>query len=254
MRTSKTLTPPLDITRPFMDDTGRPRSGSRGPHLLLVARRISCDPRGYTPFARKGGSAPATECDFPCLAMPTQPWLQRSRARRELRARYRVEARAEPHPPAPRSPPRAALSLARERFAEKRASGSRPCPVAHRSRYRPKGGVPIEACDGPPIAATSHSPGTNADCRSHAQAERSSAPSRARLASALSRMGLCALLLPDEEHDRRRLSGLGLRGERVADRQFAALNAVGRARGDEHGDDVGRCQPCFGCVADTAGD
>ena len=26
--------------------------------------------------------------------MPTQPWLQRSRARRELRARYRVEARA----------------------------------------------------------------------------------------------------------------------------------------------------------------
>src|SRR5206468_1055581 len=39
----------------------------------------------------KGGSAPATECDFPCGAMPTQLWLQRSRARRELRARYRVD-------------------------------------------------------------------------------------------------------------------------------------------------------------------
>jgi hypothetical protein len=38
---------------------------------------------------------------------------------------FRVEARAQPHPPAPRSPPRAALSLARERFAEKQASESR---------------------------------------------------------------------------------------------------------------------------------
>ena len=60
-------------------------------------------------------------------------------------------ARAEPHPPAPRSP-RAALSLARERFAEKRASGSRLCRVARRSRFRPRGGVRIEACDGPEMA------------------------------------------------------------------------------------------------------
>ncbi len=30
-----------------------------------------------------------------------------------------------------------ALSFARERFAEKQASESRPCPVARRSRYRP---------------------------------------------------------------------------------------------------------------------
>ena len=35
----------------------------------------------------------------------------------------------------------AALSLARERFAEKQASGSRPCPVARRSHYRPEPGV-----------------------------------------------------------------------------------------------------------------
>ena len=45
--------------------------------------------------------------------------------------------------PAPRSRPRAALSLARERFAEKRASGSRPCPVVRRSCLRPRGGVRI---------------------------------------------------------------------------------------------------------------
>ena len=56
-------------------------------------------------------------------------------------SRNRVEAHAQPHPPAPRSPPRAALSLARERFAEKQASGSRPCPVARRSRYRPNPSV-----------------------------------------------------------------------------------------------------------------
>ena len=34
-----------------------------------------------------------------------------------------------------------ALSLARERFAEKRASGSRPCPVVRRSCLRPMGGA-----------------------------------------------------------------------------------------------------------------
>ena len=50
----------------------------------------------------------------------------------------RVEARAEPNPPAPRSPPRPALSLARERFAEKRVSGSRPRRVVRRSCLRPE--------------------------------------------------------------------------------------------------------------------
>jgi hypothetical protein len=53
--------------------------------------------------------------------------------------RNRVEARAQLHPPASRPPPWAVLSLARERFAEKQTSGSRPCPVARRSRYRPIG-------------------------------------------------------------------------------------------------------------------
>ena len=43
----------------------------------------------------------------------------------------------DPTPPALRSPPGPALSLARERFAEKRASGSRPRRVARRSRSRP---------------------------------------------------------------------------------------------------------------------
>jgi hypothetical protein len=45
-----------------------------------------------------------------------------------------------------------ALSLARERFAEKQASGSRPRPVVRRSCLRPRGGVRIEACDGPEMA------------------------------------------------------------------------------------------------------
>ena len=56
--------------------------------------------------------------------------------------RFRVEARVQPHPPAPRSPPRAALSLAREHFAEKRTSGSRPRRVTRCSRYRPIPNVP----------------------------------------------------------------------------------------------------------------
>jgi hypothetical protein len=109
------------------------------PRPALRAPRVCRARPDRSSLARKGGSAPATECGFPGLATPTQLGLQRSRARRELRARYRVEARAEPHTPAPRSPLRAALFLARERFAEKRASGSRPCRVARRSRYRPDG-------------------------------------------------------------------------------------------------------------------
>src|ERR1017187_1828643 len=43
---------------------------------------------------------------------------------------------SDPTPPALRSPPRPAQSLARDRFAEKRASGTRPRRVARRSRYR----------------------------------------------------------------------------------------------------------------------
>ena len=31
-------------------------------------------------------------------------------------------------------------------------------------------------------------------------------------------------------------------------------DAAGLAAGEEQGHDLGRCQPCFGCVADTAGD
>jgi hypothetical protein len=68
-------------------------------------------------------------------AVRRTPWLHRQeRAGPGPEAddpdlRNRVEARAQPHPRAPRSPPRAALSLAHERFAEKQASGSRPRPV-----------------------------------------------------------------------------------------------------------------------------
>jgi hypothetical protein len=57
-------------------------------------------------------------------------------------------------PPAPWSPPRAALSLslARERFAEKRASGSQPRRVARRSRLRPEAEASV-ACNWPFLAA-----------------------------------------------------------------------------------------------------
>jgi hypothetical protein len=61
------------------------------PEASESRERVSRRSAAQTSFARKGGSASATECDFPCLAMPTQPWLQRSRARRELGARYRVK-------------------------------------------------------------------------------------------------------------------------------------------------------------------
>jgi len=47
----------------------------------------------------------------------------------------------DPTPPAARSPLGAALSPAHERFAGKRASGSRPRRVARRSRYRPGAAV-----------------------------------------------------------------------------------------------------------------
>ena len=57
----------------------------------------------------------------------------------EARERFRVEAHAQPHPPAPRSPPRVAQSLAHERFLAKRASGSRPRRVVRRSCLRPRG-------------------------------------------------------------------------------------------------------------------
>ena len=46
-----------------------------------------------------------------------------------------------PTPPTLRSTPRPAPSLARARFAGKRAPGSRPRRVARRSRYRPEGGA-----------------------------------------------------------------------------------------------------------------
>jgi hypothetical protein len=52
---------------------------------------------------------------------------------------------SDPTPPALRSPPRPAQSLARDRFAEKRASGTRPRRVARRSRYRPEGSAPAGA-------------------------------------------------------------------------------------------------------------
>jgi hypothetical protein len=84
----------------------------------------------------EGGSAPATECDpVPGNAYAAMASAIAS-ATRTARSLSRGSTRTTP--PAPRSPPRAALSLARERFAEKRASGSRPRPVVRRSCLRPE--------------------------------------------------------------------------------------------------------------------
>ena len=94
-------------------------------------------PRGFR--SGRDGEAPGRLCEpRRCIGLAGE--AQHSDIPR-LDACFRVEARAEPHPPAPRSPPRAALSLARERFAEKRASGSRLCRVARCSRYRPQSSV-----------------------------------------------------------------------------------------------------------------
>ena len=84
----------------------------------------------------EGGSAPATECDpVPGNAYAAMASAIAS-ATRTARSLSRGSTRTTP--PAPRSPPRAALSLARERFAEKRASGSRSRPVVRRSCLRPE--------------------------------------------------------------------------------------------------------------------
>ena len=67
----------------------------------------------------------------------------RTSAERRRRARSRVEAPGQRHLPAPRSPPRAALSP-RARALRRKAqhpNSSRPRPVAHHSRYRPGGGA-----------------------------------------------------------------------------------------------------------------
>ena len=106
----------------------------RGPALLIA--RVCRRGRPQTSFARRGGSAPAMECDFPCLAMPTQPWLQRSRARRELRARYRGSMRRR-LTRGDREPGRARRSCSHR----KHASGLvRPSPVP-RLRSRPNPSV-----------------------------------------------------------------------------------------------------------------
>jgi hypothetical protein len=104
-----------------------------------VSRRASWRRRRETRIARNGGSASATECDFPCLAMPSQLWLERSQARRELGARYRVKAHAQPHPPRTRSPPRATVPRARAlrrkagvRISAVPSSSSRALPPSSR--------------------------------------------------------------------------------------------------------------------------
>ena len=86
-----------DVRSPVADDDRRqvPRflqSGARDTEPRKFWKQGIRRHTARTRYARKGESAPATEYDSPCLAMPTQLRLQRSRARRELRARCRVNA------------------------------------------------------------------------------------------------------------------------------------------------------------------
>jgi hypothetical protein len=97
---------------------------------LAPARR-----KGFTGQPRRDAAATRRPADATGCIGKSAP--VRDREADDPGLRNRVEARAQPHPPAPRSPLRAALSLAPEGFAEKQASGSRPCPVARRSRFRP---------------------------------------------------------------------------------------------------------------------
>ena len=87
------------------------------------------------PHRAEGGSEPATECDFPFLAMPTQLWLQRSRARRELRARYRVIPSVRTRPERWRRGARHARTSALPESARPNIASirqSRACEFAHR--------------------------------------------------------------------------------------------------------------------------
>ena len=119
-----------------------PLSRRKRPRPLRLAERTPSRPASRLPDRTSSHSVGSAAC-FSKLPMHGcgMTTSRTSSSPTGPSSRNRVEARAQPHPPAPRSPPRAALSLARERFAEKQASGSRPCPVARRSRYRPNPSV-----------------------------------------------------------------------------------------------------------------
>ena len=92
---------------------------------------------------RTGETTTPTKCEQSwsspsCLCRCMSSERSRTGACRE---RNRVEAHAEPHPAGTEVAVTTALSLARERFAEKRASGSRPRRVVRRSCFRPEAGA-----------------------------------------------------------------------------------------------------------------
>ena len=89
---------------PRFDTSGRPSLGKQDP--LPQATRT--DPTHRPRPARSRPRGLRRDPLEHLSALPGAP----------VRQLLRLEARAEPHPVAPRSPPRPALSLARERFAE----------------------------------------------------------------------------------------------------------------------------------------
>ena len=102
-----------------------------------LVRRQSSHAERFENLLRSGRDAAATRRPADATGCISKSAPVGDREAGDPGLRNRVEARAEPHPPAPRSPPRAAPSLARERFAEKQASGSRPRRVVRRSCLRP---------------------------------------------------------------------------------------------------------------------
>ena len=118
-----------------------PRSGSRGLHLLL-GRDAYLAIRAPTPSLRgkKGRHRPrnATSRAWQCLR--SYGFSDRERDENCALAIAWKHA-SDPTLPALEIAATAALSLARERFAEKRASGSRPRRVVRRSCFRPNPSV-----------------------------------------------------------------------------------------------------------------
>ena len=112
-----------DHTRLTATDSGAyPVASDHPDPAAPVARREAC--LGTAPPRRRllSSSSAASEGTTPAA---TSRW------------RVRPEARIEPHAAGSAIAARATACLARERFAEKRMSGSRSPRVARRSRYRP---------------------------------------------------------------------------------------------------------------------
>ena len=108
-------------------DSRRTARGHRGSLVLRCRAFSSPSPSRFIPALSIGKSAPVRdrEADDPGL-------------------RNRVEAHAQPRPPAPRSPPRPHYPSRASASTKSRRPDLGRAPVARRSRYRPRAVTPLE--------------------------------------------------------------------------------------------------------------